>query len=240
MKLSTIITAYDKHDITVAHVRECQNSAILPYEILVINDGGTPDLLEKLKKLDKKTRIVYARITEDIPWDYPGACNLGVWLSRGEYLAFEDNDNIPHKDFYQQAIDILEKNPDIGVVFGRIRHDVSVKDLEKPVEEWKIIGSRGPNRGSYIIRRDIYIALKGQNEEFSGQYGWMYYSWKRKLLALTKLSQIGIFYYVVEGQSNLTHKTSPRNYGIYHKECRSGKLQSPIGILNFNYTNETL
>lgn len=238
MRLSTIITSYDKHDITKLHARECFNATLLPDELIIVNDGGTPDLREKLIELKKP--IKYARIEQDIPWNYTGACNLGVWLSRGDYLAFEDNDNIPHKDFYQQAIDLLEKNLEVGVVFGKIRHDVSASDLEKPVDEWKVIGSRGPNRGSYIIRREIYLRIKGQDEQFSGKYGWMYYNFRRQLLAMTKFSEIGLFYYVVEGQSNLSHKSDPKNYHIYHKNCKSGKLQSPIGILNFTFTYETL
>ena len=238
MKLSTIITAYDCHEITKIHARECFNSSLIPDEVIIVNDGGTPDLKEKLLELKKP--IKYARIEQDILWNYTGACNLGACLARGEYLAFEDNDNIPHKEFYEKAIDILDENPEVGVVFGKIRHDVSVNDLEKSVESWNVIGSRGPNRGSYIIRRDIYFKLKGQDEQFAGRYGWMYYDWRRRLLSITKFSQRGIFYYVVEGQSKISHKTDPKNYYIYHQGCKEKKIQSPIGILNFSFFYETL
>ncbi len=238
--LSVIITSYDKHEITKAHVRECMNSTIVPDEIIVVNDGGDPCLKDMLKTLDKKCKIIYARVKEDIPWNYNGACNLGVWLSRGDIIGFEDNDNIPTPTFYEEALKILKDDPEVGRVLGKIRYHVSVNDLEKPATEWTITGSRGPNQGTYLMRRDIYLTLKGQDEKFCGRYGWMYYEWRRKLLCLTKFSNNGAFYYVVEGQSNLPHKTDRLNFALYKDNARNQRLQSTIGILNFFYEYEIL
>lgn len=239
--ISTIITAFDKHLITKIHARECMNANIIPDEIIVVNDGGTPDLKDKLKELSKKTKIIYAEILPPkIPWNYNGACNLGVWLSKGDYLVFEDNDNIPEKTFYQQAIDILDNSPEVGRVISRKRLEVSVNEIEKPIDQWQITGKRGPNQGTYMMRRDTYLKLKGQDERFCGRYGWMYYDWKRRLLSQTKFSSVGTYYYVLEGQSNLPHKNDQKNYHIYHSSARQGLIQSPIGILNFNYTIEIL
>ena len=242
MRLSTILTAFDHHDITVAHIRECMNATILPDEIIVVNDAGTPDLREKLLALPKKTKLIYARINERIVWNYIGACNLGFWLSRGDFISYEDNDNIPHKDFYDSSLKVMEENKEVGLVFGKIRYDVSEKDLDKPQNEWKVLAHRGPNRGTYLIRREIYSQLKGQDERFCGRYGWMWYDFRHRLLnrANTKFSETGSFYYVVEGQSNLSRKVSSENYHIYHRNIIDKVIQSSLGILNFTYTVEVL
>lgn len=239
--ISCVITAFDKHDITKIHVREVMNSTIIPDEIIVVNDGGTPDLKDKLKQLEKKTKIIYAEVLPPkIPWNYNGACNLGVWLSKGDYLIFEDNDNIPHKDFYKSALEILESQPIVGRVIARKRLEFSVKDLEKPVEEWQITGTRGPNQGTYMMRRSVYLQLKGQDERFCGRYGWMYYDWRHRLLAVTQFSSVGCYYYVLEGQSDIPRGNSPLNASFMRDNMRNKRLQSPIGILNFNYTYEIL
>ena len=236
-KISTIITAYDHHSITVAHVRECMNTTRLPDEIIVVNDGGDPSLKEMLKKLEIKTKLIYARINEDIPWNYNGACNLAVWLSKGDFLVFEDNDNIPHKDTYGEMLKVLT-DPKIGRVTARIRHHVSEKDLEKSVSEWEVTGNRGPNQGTYMIRREIYTLLKGQDERMCGRYGWMYYDWKRRLLnkAKTTFGSAGSYYYVLEGQSNLERKNSSLNRKYLRENSLSPHLQPPSGIVNFTYT----
>lgn len=242
MDISSIVTSYDKPKVTAVHVREVMNSTVLPKEIIVVNDGGDDSLLEMLKALPKKCPIIYAKIREDIPWNYNGACNLGVWLSSGEILAFEDTDNIPHKDCYQDSLQVLGEYPEVGRVIGRIRHDISSDQLEKPQEEWEVTGSRGPNQGSYLIRREIYLSLKGQDERFCGRYGWMYYDWRRRLLgkAKTKFSEGGIYYYVTDAQCGLSHKNSPQNYGYLRQNTKMEHLHNEHGILNFTYEIERL
>ena len=240
--LSVIITSYDKPVITAAHVRECMNASVVPDEIIVVNDGGDDSIKELLKKLDKKTKIIYAKIRDDIPWNYHGACNLGVWLSRGDYLGFEDTDNIPTVDYYKNALEVIKSREDIGRVYSYQRWEINASDLEKPVDEWTVIGKRGPNQGSYIIERDVYLKLKGQDEKFCGRYGWMYYDWKRRLLGKAKINfaQAGYFWYVVDGQCNLEHKNHPTNAAYLRMNTRHPHLHDKTGILNFEFEYEYL
>ena len=112
-KISTLISAYNKHDITTSHVRECMNGTLIPDEIIVVNDGGTPDLKDKLMALDKKTKIIYAEILPPkIPWNYTGARNLGMWLSTGDYISLEDNDHIPDRNYYQDCVNTFKEHPE--------------------------------------------------------------------------------------------------------------------------------
>lgn len=242
-KISVIITAYDKHDLTVVHVRESMISNRIPDEIIVVNDGGSPDLLDKLRNLDFKCRLVYARINEDIPWNYNGACNLGAWLSTGTLLAFEDNDNIPTSTFYEEALVYLKENPEIGRVSARNRQIVSLDDiLSKDKKDWQVIENIGPNQGTAIIKRDIYTRVKGHDERFCGEYGWMYYEWRRKLLnrAQVKFGSIGSYFYTKDGQTSIPRGMSVRNASIMRHNSRNNVLQAPTGILNFTYTVEVL
>ena len=240
MDISTIITAYDKPIVTAAHVREVMSSTVLPKEIVVVNDGGDDSLLPMLKKLKRNCPIVYAKVLEDIPWNYNGACNLAVWLSTGDVLAIEDTDNIPQKDCYQEGLDVLETYPDVGRVIGRIRHEISAEQLSEPQDKWYVTGSRGANQGSYFMRRELYLILKGQDERFCGRYGWMYYDWKRRLLgkAKTKFATGGIYYYVTDAQCGLKHHNHPQNYGFLRQNTRMEHLHNNHGILNFTFSLE--
>ena len=238
-KLSVIITAYDRHDVTKIHVDHCMNAHRQPDEIIVVNDGGDPSLKEMLKPYGQRMRLVYARINEDIPWNYNGACNLGVWLSSGNYIAFEDNDNMPAPSFYEDALKILKERKEIGRVLAKRR--LLVEDIFKPFNEWKIVKGMGPNQGTYIMRREVYLKLKGQDENFCGRYGWMYYDWKHRLLvgAGAVFSSIGTFYYVVDGQSNLKRKLEKENYRHYRINAVLKRYQ-PDNILNFKYEFQVL
>lgn len=241
MKLSCVITAYDSHEITVSHVRESMNSSRTPDEIIVVNDHGDPCLKEMLLKVEKKCPLIYAYITEDIPWNYTGARNLGYWLSRGDILAMEDNDHIPTKDLYKDAMAYMETNPDIGRLLVQRRHRVTEVDVTtKPVEEWTALGDRPKHQDTQFLRREVYMKVKGCDERFAGAYGWGCADWRRRLMrAEIKTADIPSHYWVViDFETKLIRRKSYRNYG-YARE-RDGHIQSPIGTLNFHWTFEYL
>jgi len=85
MLFSTIITSYKTHDVTAAHVREIMRFPVKPDEIIVVDDAGDPGLRDLLFNLKRTVPVTYAKILQDISWNYTGARNLGIWLSRGKY-----------------------------------------------------------------------------------------------------------------------------------------------------------
>ena len=237
-KISVIITAYDKHNVTVAHVRECMKTSITPHEVIVINDGGDPSLKGMLEKLPRTCPLIYSRINENILWNYNGACNLGVWLSTGDYLMFEDNDNIPTKTVYEEMLKVFKERPEVGRINGIKRMEIEPQDLDKPSEEWVQRGTRGPNMGTAMFRRNIYLKIKGQDERFCGRYGWMYYDLRKRLLLITQFAKTGLFWHVREAQSNLDRRMSGVNFKIYNRNKKNKVLQSPEGIINFTYVSD--
>ena len=81
--ISVIISTYNDDEVCLAHLKTCMESSYVPEEIIVVDDCGKEGLLDKIKRLKRNTKIIYARVLEDIKWNYTGARNLGIWLSRG-------------------------------------------------------------------------------------------------------------------------------------------------------------
>jgi glycosyltransferase involved in cell wall biosynthesis len=261
-KLSVIIPVWQKHELAVVHVRECMNSSRVPDEIIVVNDGGEDDLKDKLKNLEKNTKIIYAKILPPkIPWNYTGARNLGFWLSSGDYVSIEDQDHIPHKDFYLTALEEFKKYPELLRCRSKWRYEVDLEDiLNNPKEKWVIKGGRQPHHDCCVLKRELYLQLKGYDERFAGEYGWSNTNWRRRLTMIdwtggtypckhkledgkcrvcgAKYNHIGSdagFQYVVNAEK--TRGLSYRNFRLARKTDRK---QSPIGILNFEYEYEIL
>ena len=158
-------------------------------------------------------------------------------------MFFEDNDNIPTRSFYTQALKYLEDNPDIGRITARGRSVISLDDiLTKPLEEWKTINSIGPNQGTSCMRREVFLRIKGQDERFAGEYGWHYYNFKRQLMtrAGVKFGASGTYFYTHDGQSKLSRSMSKRNQSLLRRNSREGFMQAPSGILNFTYEYQVL
>lgn len=241
MKLSVIIPAYARHELTVRHVEECLKSYRLPDEIIVVNDGGDPSLRDMVYALRGTVSLVYARIDQDILWNYNGACNLGVWLSTGDIIALEDTDHIPSKELYGNALNLLDDRPEVDRV-GVRRSVVNIEEvMTKPMEEWTAIKGWGSNQMVTLFRRDVYLKLKGQDERFAGNYGWMAYDWPmRYRRAEIKTATINGYWAVVgdEGEPGLKRGLSIENRRIYRSNANSGSYQHPEGILKFTYQYE--
>lgn len=238
MKLSVVIPAYNRSALTARHVEECLKSTRVPDEIIVVNDGGDKDLRQMLPK-----GVTYAYITEDILWNYNGAVNLGFWIASGDIVAIEDTDHIPMRDSYERAEKFMEANPKIER-FAFSRNVVEQTELTKPMEEWKFTRNWGPNDMVSIVRRSMYIRMKGQDERFARHYGYMCYCYKARLRMLDVQSHKEHGYWAVVGdggEPNMKRGLSPQNRSIYHENAnrkeRDGQFAG--GILNFNFSIET-
>lgn len=230
-KISVIISAFNKHDITAIHVRECMNSTRVPDEIIVVNDGGTPDLKDKLMALEKKTKIIYARIEQDIKWNYTGARNLGIWLSSGDIISIEDNDHIPERNFYQDCLNFFKDHPECERIKTCKRWVVMEEDaISNPYEQWVKIGSRPHHQDVTVNKREVFLKLKGYDERFAGEYGWCSTDFNRRISrAGIVCGEVGYQWVIF---SEKTRGLSHRNWR-YSRE--SDKTQPPNGILNFKY-----
>lgn len=249
-KLSVIITAYDQHRLTVAHVKNCMLSTYIPKEVIVVNDGGDPTLKEMLKEIPLRScTIIYAYITQDIPWNQQGARNLGFWLSSGDYIANEDNDHIPGRSFYQGAVDYLDSK-EYDIVTVKKRHVVNQEDIfNEEMSDWKTLKCRG--RASIIstVRREVISYIKGFDEQFSGHYGWEIPDWVyRTNLCGFKTINDGIYYTPAGVYSRekdrvwdgKRYRMDAVNYHHCRRNSRNGWSQSPIGILNFKFEVEKI
>jgi len=247
MKLSIVVPAYNRHELTARHVHECLHSTRMPDEIIVVNDGGPENLKELLRgihTIQYRCPIIYARITEDILWNYNGAVNLGFWLASGDIVALEDTDHIPGRKVYEDAVRFFEDpaHKDIErLAFSR--GVVEQTELSKPLEEWTVSRNWGPNDMVSVMRRSLYTRMKGQDEKFAGAYGYFAYDWKWRMKKLdVKSSKIHGYIAIVGdgGEPALKRGLSPRNRSLLHQNAHRTDGQFSGGILNFNYTVEVL
>lgn len=245
MKHSVLISSYDQPEITALHVAEIMKSTVLPDEVIVVNDGGKDLLRDLLLKIDRKCPVIYAKINEDIAWNYTGARNLGFWLSRGDYVSLEDTDHIPFPNVYEIGIKFLDEHLEIDRVIYHTRHKVYKADaLANQVEKWTIVPpARGTHYDLHMMRREAYIKMKGFDERFAGKYAWCCTDFRRRLeLNEIKTEKVYANYYVIlEAETNtLPRFRSKDNYSLAKQGGSRRHLQSPSGILNFTFQYEYL
>lgn len=130
--------------------------ATYPAELLdrihfVIVDDGSP-LGYEIPEVD--LNLTWLRITKDIPWNNPGARNLGVTYAKSDKIVLCDLDH----EFPRETLKHILNRPECGRNLYKIRR-------------FKQDGSpKHPHANTFVLSRARFLRLWGYDEHFSGHY----------------------------------------------------------------------
>ena len=117
-KVSIIVPCYNQADF----LKECLDSVMVQtfqdFEVIVVDDGSTdPKSIQVLKTLEyPKTRIIHQKNMGLV-----GARNTGISQAKGEYIFPLDSDDKISPITLEKAVDVLNKNPKVGIVSGKTK-----------------------------------------------------------------------------------------------------------------------
>ena len=126
MKVSVIIPTKNRFDHLIRTVKSLLAQSVLPYEIIVVDDGSEKEIYDKNKTClqnlmieSNKRRIFYLKGTEK---GANSARNMGINKARGEIILFLDDDVILDKDYIKAILEVYLKYPFVGGVGGIIQN----------------------------------------------------------------------------------------------------------------------
>lgn len=108
MKLSVIIPVYNVEKYLERCISSVINQDIEPheYEIILINDGSTDNSLEVVYKLKERYSNIVALTQENK--GQAAARNVGIKVSKGEYIFFVDSDDFVETCVFKEMLDKME------------------------------------------------------------------------------------------------------------------------------------
>lgn len=112
LKVSVIIPAYNCANYISEAVESVLKQTDKDFEILVVDDGSTDNTKAILTKFNGKIRYFYQNNK-----GVAAARNLGIRQANGDYIAFLDGDDAWLSDKLSLQLAIIERNPDIAMIF---------------------------------------------------------------------------------------------------------------------------
>ena len=109
MKLSVIVTTYNRPEALKKVLEGLYGQTLLPEEILVTDDGSGPDT--RILVADFKSRpgpVLFHIWQKDLGFRAARARNKAVAASSGDYLVFLDGDCIPDRHFVSDHLALAE------------------------------------------------------------------------------------------------------------------------------------
>lgn len=182
--VSVIIPTYKGYDSVVKSVQSVLNQTYHNIEIFVVDDNGEGTEAQfkteqVLKDNIRDDRFYYLKHKKNI--NGSAARNTGIRASKGEYLAFLDDDDIWFPDKLKKQIDVFENLDDsYGLVYcggynvnmeGCGAPKVS-KFLQGDILYDFLIGHIDFNSSMFVIRRKVLEEVKEFDESYRRLQDW--------------------------------------------------------------------
>lgn len=123
-KLVSIITPCYNGESYIARYLECILSQTYKrIELIIINDGSTDRSDDIIKSyIDKLTiKGIMVKYICQKNLGQAAAVNKGLKIFKGDYLVWQDSDDILSEDYIHDRVEFLDNNPEFGIVCGGIQ-----------------------------------------------------------------------------------------------------------------------
>jgi glycosyltransferase involved in cell wall biosynthesis len=119
LRLSVIIPCYNHGEYILEAIESVKKSKERNYEIIIINDGSDDKKTIKILKNLKKQGYNVIHQKNKGP---SSARNNGIKIAKGKYLLLLDSDDKINPNLIKNGIEILDKNLEVGVVYGDYKY----------------------------------------------------------------------------------------------------------------------
>ena len=114
--VSVVIPTFNRAELLPAAIRSVLNQTFQDFEILIVDDGSSDTTPDIVKTFDDK-RIHYIR--HAVPRGGAAARNTGIAHSRGEYVAFLDDDDEWYPQKLARQMEVMRKSePEVAAIYS--------------------------------------------------------------------------------------------------------------------------
>jgi glycosyltransferase involved in cell wall biosynthesis len=176
--VSVIIPCYNQGHFLEEAVQSVLHQTMRDFEIIVVNDGSTDESTRQILATFNrdKTRILH---TEN--QGLASARNNGIQEARGKYILPLDADDLIEPRYLEKAVEVLEQNEDVGIVYCRARL-FGVVETEWLLPPYTLAEMLKDNVifCSALFRKDDWYAVGGYDAGMI--YGWEDYDFWLSLI----------------------------------------------------------
>lgn len=163
IKVSILVSTYNWPEALELCLRSIFIQTILPYEIVVADDGSTEETSQLIKRLKKETTIPIVHVwQEDKGFRKTMILNKAIAHMKGNYIIQVDGDVFMSRHFISDHLELAEPNYFVCGSRVKLSPKITKKFInshDKPLHFWDYpIGFMANSFRSYFMRH--YLALR--------------------------------------------------------------------------------
>lgn len=203
MKISVIVPCYNQGNYLSDAITSVLKQTYTQWECIIVNDGSTDNTEEIAQQWCRKdNRIKYIKQKNG---GVSAARNAAIRASAGDYILPLDADDKISKDYVEQALNVLEKDPEVTLVYAEADYFGTKTGHWALTEyDYKSLLTRNLIYCSAIYRKADWQTVGGYDEEAKDIEDWEF--WLRLLYGEKKVHRIrtvGFYYRHHENSRNL-------------------------------------
>lgn len=122
MKISIITASYNYAQYIEETINSVINQSYQDWEMIIVDDGSSDNSVEIIKSYcEKDSRIRLLQHDGAQNKELKETILLGIKHATGEWIAFLESDDFFAPDNLSKKVEIIEKHPDIALVFNKVK-----------------------------------------------------------------------------------------------------------------------
>ncbi len=109
---SIVVTTWNSFDLTKQCIKSIQKNTILPFEIILVDNGSKDGSIQKLEKEFSNLKIIKNKVNKGFPY----ALNQGYKEAKGHYVVHLNNDAFVTENWLEELIKTIDLDPKLIVV----------------------------------------------------------------------------------------------------------------------------
>lgn len=149
-KLSIIVPIYNVEEYLANCIESILNQTFKDFELILVNDGSTDNSLEicyKYRDTDKRINVINKK-----NGGVSSARNIGIEISKGEYIAFVDPDDDIEISMYEELIGKIEEH-DTDIIVCSLKYINLINNTTSIQRVW---GNLDTKIGRGVIEKEIF------------------------------------------------------------------------------------
>jgi glycosyltransferase involved in cell wall biosynthesis len=190
--LSVIIPVYNGEAFLASTVESVLRQQVSSLEILLIDDGSTDSTAAVAEQLQTSSKGIVRYVVQQNAGP-SAARNRGLDLARGEFIAFLDADDLWPEKSLNTRLKVLQSDPTLDVVMGRVRLLAETETNEEEASENSVF--TGSSLGSGLFRKSIFetVGVFDPSLRSSEDVDWFLRA-REKSVSLGQLDDVTLLY----------------------------------------------
>lgn len=161
-RVSVIMPVYNSEKYVGEAIESILNQTYEDFELIIIDDGSKDSSAEIIQSY-KDERIVF--IKNEVNRGFLYNLNYGIEISKGEYIARLDNDDISYPTRFEKQVQFLDSHPEtvlVGtkmdlLIDGKKRDSQKVPlETEKEIKFSLLFGNYCIAHSSFMMRKSVF------------------------------------------------------------------------------------